>query len=185
MGMVSLCTEYDFSSILFILVSIVIVESNVIIPVIVVLKSIIVTNRLVKAITLLLAVVGYNCYFIAAIWWGVSNNGQLDYCDDVGFLIIVTVFLYIFLFYFLVVKRFLGGALQRAVLDPALLRKDKLLSHRHRFLILSSFPSHLFFINSIFNVVFFLLLPLLNQLNFQLASLIHWCGGSDSNLHLG
>ena len=98
---------------------------------------------MVKAITLLLAVVGYNCYFIAAIWWGVSNNGQLDYCDDVGFLIIVTVFLYIFLFYFLVVKRFLGGALQRAVLDPALLRKDKLLSHRHRFLL--SFFSHLTF----------------------------------------
>ena len=89
-----------------------------------------------KAITLLLAVVGYNCYFVAAIWWGVSKKGQLDYCDDVGFLIIVTVFLYIFLFYFLVAKRFLGGALKRAVLEPALLRKDKLLSHRHRFLFL-------------------------------------------------
>merc|ERR1719458_1265277 len=94
-------------------------------------------SRLVKAITLLLAVVVYNCYFIAAIWWGVSNKGQLDYCDDVGFLIIVTVFIYIFLFYFLVVKRFLGGALKRAILEPALLRKDKLLSHRHSSLVLS------------------------------------------------
>ena len=88
-----------------------------------------------KAITLLLVVVVYNCYFIAAIWWGVSNKGQLDYCDDVGFLIILTVFIYIFLAYFLVVKRFLGGALQRAVLDPVILRKDKLLSHRHRSLL--------------------------------------------------
>ena len=96
----------------------------------------IIINRVVKALTLLLAVVGYNCYFVAAIWWGISNNEQLDYCDDVGFLIIITVFLYIFLFYFLVVKRFLGGALKRAVLEPALLRKDKLLSHRHRFLFL-------------------------------------------------
>ena len=90
--------------------------------------------RLVKATLLLLAVVGYNCYFVAAIWWGVSNKSQLDYCDDVGFLVIVTVFLYIFLFYFLVVKRFLGNAIKRAVLEPLLLQKDKLLSHRHRFL---------------------------------------------------
>merc|ERR1711971_565277 len=94
-------------------------------------------SRLVKAITLLLAVVVYNCYFIAAIWWGVSNKGQLDYCDDVGFLIIITVFIYIFLAYFLVVKRFLGGALQRAILDPAILMKDKILSHRHSSLVLS------------------------------------------------
>lgn len=101
-----------------------------------------------KAITLLLAVVGYNCYFVAAIWWGVSSKEQLDYCDDVGFLIIVTVFLYIFLFYFLVVKRFLGGALKRAVLEPALLRKDKLLSHRYRFLLLLFSAS---FISSIFS----------------------------------
>ena len=88
-----------------------------------------------KAITLLLAVIVYNCYFITAIWWGVSNKEQLDYCDDVGFLIIITVFIYIFLAYFLVVKRFLGGALQRAILDPAILRKNKMLSHRHRFLL--------------------------------------------------
>ena len=90
--------------------------------------------RLVKATLLLLAVVGYNCYFVAAIWWGVSNKSQLDYCDDVGFLIIVTVFLYIFLFYFLVVKRFLGNAIKRVFFEPLLLQKDKLLSHRHRFL---------------------------------------------------
>ena len=108
----------------------------------------IIINRVVKALTLLLAVVGYNCYFVAAIWWGISNKEQLDYCDDVGFLIIITVFLYIFLFYFLVVKRFLGGALQRAVLDPALLRKDKLLSHRHR----SLFVTKEFYFVSFFSI---------------------------------
>ena len=84
-----------------------------------------------RAATILLAVTLYNIYLVAAIWRGVSTSAALDYCDDVGFLIIITVFVYLLLFYFLVVKRLLGGALQRGVVAPLAVWQGKVVARPH------------------------------------------------------
>jgi len=88
-------------------------------------------HTVARAAAILLAVTLYNVYLVAAIWRGVSTSAALDYCDDVGFLIILTVFVYLLLFYFLVVKRLLGGALQRGVVAPLAVWQGKVVARPH------------------------------------------------------
>ena len=85
----------------------------------------------VRVAAILLAVTLYNIFLVAAIWRGVSTTTALDYCDDVGFLIIITVVVYLLLFYFLVLKRLLGGALQRGVVAPLVAWRGKVVARRH------------------------------------------------------
>ena len=60
----------------------------------------------------------YNAYFIASIYYSIHNNVPMDWCDGVGFLIVITGLTYLGLFYFQVVKKFWGEAIYRSVMKP-------------------------------------------------------------------
>ena len=76
----------------------------------------------------------YNAFLVAAIYYGVADDeggdGGLDYCHDVGFLVILTVVVYAGLLYFGVVKRFFGKAVQRALFKPAQQVTDRLFQYK-------------------------------------------------------
>ncbi|XP_023322440.1 solute carrier family 28 member 3 [Eurytemora carolleeae] len=62
-------------------------------------------SKLVRTLVLILFAGLYNAYFIAAIHYGISTTqNNLDYCTDVGFLIIITVVVYIGIIYYYLIK---------------------------------------------------------------------------------
>ena len=64
------------------------------------------TYRLAARVTTLLVAVSlYNAYLIYAIHYHVSGGRPLDWCGGLGFLIVLTLLVYLGLFYFHVVKR--------------------------------------------------------------------------------
>lgn len=71
----------------------------------------------VKIIILVVLFLLYNAYFMTAIWYQ-TRGESFDWCDGIGFLIIVTSVVYVCLFYFQIVKRFWGRAIYRSFLRP-------------------------------------------------------------------
>ena len=86
----------------------------------------------VKLVLIVTFVLLFNIYFIAAIHQGVSSSVSLNYCEDVGFLIIITCTIYFFLFYFFIVKRYLSATFKKTVLNPILRQKEKFTELPHR-----------------------------------------------------
>jgi len=94
--------------------------------------------RFTKLIVLSVIFILYNIYFIGAIYYNrVNSDTHLDYCNDVGFLIILTIFVYLGMFYFLVFKRFFSAKIYKSVVKPLKVHSDKILSYRHSGLIIS------------------------------------------------
>lgn len=60
----------------------------------------------------------YNTYFIACIYYARMNSLEIDWCDGVGLLILLTAVTYAGLFYYQIVKRFWGRAIYRLALLP-------------------------------------------------------------------
>ncbi|XP_046462699.1 uncharacterized transporter YutK-like isoform X2 [Daphnia pulex] len=70
-----------------------------------------------SSLYILLAVL-YNAYFIASLYYSIHNGIPMDWCDGVGFLIVLTSIIYFGLFYFQVVKKFWGEPIHQNVLKP-------------------------------------------------------------------
>jgi len=58
----------------------------------------------VRFVMIFSLVILYNAFLIGSVHYGVTTHDSLNYCHDVGFLLIVTIIVYIFMFYFMVVK---------------------------------------------------------------------------------
>jgi pyrimidine nucleoside transport protein len=82
-----------------------------------------------SVIYILLAVL-YNAYFVASVYYSIHNGIAMDWCDGVGFLIVLTGLIYLGLFYFQIVKKFWGKAINRAVLKPFGKAFDKVWKYR-------------------------------------------------------
>lgn len=64
------------------------------------------TYSLAARMAALLVAVGlYNAYIVYAIHYHVTGDKEIDWCDGLGFLIVLTLLVYLGLFYFHVVKR--------------------------------------------------------------------------------
>ena len=80
----------------------------------------------------------YNAYLIASLHYGVTNRTCLDFCEDVGFLFIVTVLVYLGLVYYFIAKPLCkklstsehGRKLKKSVFNPILSTYQKLISIR-------------------------------------------------------
>ena len=88
----------------------------------------------VKFLLLVIFVVLYNAYLIGSIHYAVNRHDSLDYCDDVGFLLIITIIVYISMFYFLVVKIYfmkipLTKKIYKSVIKPGLDKSEQLFSN--------------------------------------------------------
>jgi pyrimidine nucleoside transport protein len=70
-----------------------------------------------SVIYILLAVL-YNAYFVASVYYSIHNGIPMDWCDGVGFLIVLTGITFFGLFYFQVVKKFWGEPIHQNVLKP-------------------------------------------------------------------
>ena len=76
-------------------------------------------ETIVYACVYILLAVLYNAYFISCMFYYVNHDEiEMDWCDGVGFLIALTIVMYVGLFYFQVVKRFWGKAIYKAALKP-------------------------------------------------------------------
>ena len=62
---------------------------------------------------LLLLSLAYNAYLVYAIYFHMSTGRAIDFCDGLGFLLVITGIIYISLFYFLIVKKYCWNRLVR------------------------------------------------------------------------
>lgn len=90
--------------------------------------------RLTRSIVYIIIALLYNAYFIASIYYSLHNSIPMDWCDGVGFLIVITALTYLGLFYFQVVKKFWGKAISRSVLKPTSRAFDRAWKYRSVFL---------------------------------------------------
>lgn len=75
-------------------------------------------KNLVRLIVLVSLSLLYNSYFVACIHYSIRNGIPINWCDNVGLLIILTIITYVGLFYFQVVKRYWGSTINQVVLKP-------------------------------------------------------------------
>jgi len=69
-------------------------------------------TKVLKIAGIVFLAIFYNSYFIAAIHYGATEvEGSLDYCTDVGFLVILTVMVYIGFIYFFLIKPYFPRAI--------------------------------------------------------------------------
>ena len=87
----------------------------------------------------------YNSYLIASLHYGISKRTCLDFCEDVGFLFIITIIVYIGLIYYFIIKPLFrriitteqGVRFRKSVLQPIEMSYQKLLEYRFSSMILS------------------------------------------------
>ncbi|KZS13467.1 Solute carrier family 28 member 3 [Daphnia magna] len=72
-----------------------------------------------RSIIYIIFAILYNVYFVASVHYSIRNGIPMDWCDGVGFLIVLTGIIYLGLFYFQIVKKFWGKSINRAVMKPA------------------------------------------------------------------
>lgn len=87
-------------------------------------------NYWIKTTFLVTIALLYNAYFAATVWYAVYNDRPIDFCDGVGFHILLTGFVYLGLFYFQIVKRYWGKAIYRSVMKPIGKRYDRVWKYR-------------------------------------------------------
>lgn len=75
-------------------------------------------SELMRGIIYVIIAILYNAYFVASVYYSIHNGIPMDWCDGVGFLIVLTGLIYLGLFYFQVVKKYWGKAINRSVLKP-------------------------------------------------------------------
>ncbi|KAI9560233.1 hypothetical protein GHT06_014247 [Daphnia sinensis] len=76
-------------------------------------------SAVARSIIYIIFAILYNVYFVASVHYSIRNGIPMDWCDGVGFLIVLTGITYLGLFYFQIVKKFWGKSLNRAVMKPA------------------------------------------------------------------
>ena len=78
----------------------------------------------------MLLFIAFNAYLIGAIVHTSQRGITVDFCDGVGFLIIITALVYTGMFYYYVVKPYFGKAIYRCALKPIGIMGGKLWSYR-------------------------------------------------------
>jgi len=91
-------------------------------------------RALVKNCLLVILCVLYNAYLIGSINYAVNRQDRLDYCDDVGFLLIITIVVYISMFYFLVVKPYstrltIVKKCYKSLIKPCIVKTEQVFSN--------------------------------------------------------
>ena len=86
-----------------------------------------------KICFLVMLAVLYNAYLVGSIHYASTRHDRLDYCDDVGFLLIITIIVYIFMFYFLVIKPYsrrlpIVKQIYKSVISPGIQKSEELLA---------------------------------------------------------
>ncbi|KZS13466.1 Solute carrier family 28 member 3 [Daphnia magna] len=76
-------------------------------------------SAVARSIIYIIFAILYNVYFVASVHYSIRNGIPMDWCDGVGFLIVLTGIIYLGLFYFQIVKKFWGKSINRAVMKPA------------------------------------------------------------------
>jgi pyrimidine nucleoside transport protein len=89
--------------------------------------------NVVRCLLLVTLVILYNAYLIGSIHFAVSKQDCLDYCDGVGFLLIITIIVYTIMFYFLVLKRYfrklpITKKMYKSMIKPGLSRIEQIMS---------------------------------------------------------
>ena len=75
----------------------------------------------VRSFIYVILAVLFNAYFISCIVYFVNRSGfAIDWCDGVGFLVVIATVAYFGLFYFQVVKRFWSQTIYKSVLEPSI-----------------------------------------------------------------
>ena len=87
-------------------------------------------NYWIKTIFLVVVAVLYNAYFAATVWYAVHYGKPIDFCDGVGFHIVLTAFVYVCLFYFQIVKPYWGKAIYKSVMKPMGERYERVWKYR-------------------------------------------------------
>ena len=72
----------------------------------------------------------FNAYLIGAIVNTAKRGILVDFCDGVGFLIIITALAYAGMFYYYVLKPYLGKTVYRCIFKPVGIVGGKLWSYR-------------------------------------------------------
>lgn len=72
-------------------------------------------KRLAKILFAGALFLAYNAYLIGAIWYNTKEIKHIEYCNDVGFLIIVTAIVYWCFLYYFFIKKYLGKKFVRAL----------------------------------------------------------------------
>jgi membrane protein CcdC involved in cytochrome C biogenesis len=83
------------------------------------LRYTILHRRTLKAIATLLLVLLYHTYLIAAVNYNISREIPIDWCDGLGFLIVLTGIVYWSLLYYFVLKRLLGHRIKKIIFVPS------------------------------------------------------------------
>jgi len=77
-------------------------------------------KKFVRSFIYVILAVLFNAYFISCIVYFVNRSAfAIDWCDGVGFLVVVVTVAYFGLFYFQVVKRFWSQTIYKGVLEPS------------------------------------------------------------------
>ena len=76
----------------------------------------------------------YNAYLIGSIYIAVTKQDYLEYCDGVGFLLIITIIVYIIMFYFWVLKTYfrkipITQKIYKSMIKPGLARGEQIMSN--------------------------------------------------------
>lgn len=87
-------------------------------------------NYWIKMAFLVIVAILYNGYFAATVWYAVHYGKPIDFCDGVGFHIVLTGFVYLCLFYFQIVKPYWGKAIHKSFMKPIGERYDRVWKYR-------------------------------------------------------
>lgn len=76
-------------------------------------------DKLLRNLIYVVLAVLFNAYFVSCIVYFVNRSVHaIDWCDGVGFLVVITCVVYFGLFYFQVVKRFWSQTIYKAAIKP-------------------------------------------------------------------
>ncbi|XP_032794180.2 solute carrier family 28 member 3 isoform X2 [Daphnia magna] len=75
--------------------------------------------------------ISYNCYFVAAVYHARTERLDIDWCDGVGMLIILTVIVYCGLFYYKIFKPLWGDCAYTRVILPLTIFLERCWSYRY------------------------------------------------------
>ena len=87
-------------------------------------------SSMVRSVFYIILATLYNAYFIASVYYSIHNGIPMDWCNGVGFLIVLPALTYLGLFYFQVVNKFWGESIHQSVLKPIGKAFDKVWKYR-------------------------------------------------------
>ena len=103
-------------------------------------------QRILQTILLTVVFLLYNVYLVAALHHGLTKRSCLDFCDDVGFLFLLTLLVYVGLAYFFIMKPFYrkfrktahAAKLSKSIARPIHLRISQAMKMPHTNAIISA-----------------------------------------------